>query len=102
MLEEDDESMYSHYEEEAETGEVTRHLLKKKGAHHGDLMHAAPDEDEEEQDKQNSVIAELSRGQSESPDKGYSEDMNNDLLDGTATVKVKSPDMEEEGEDDQE
>jgi hypothetical protein len=101
--EEDDESVYSHYEEDAETGEVTRHLVKKKGAaHHADLMHAVapPEEDEEELDKQNSVIAELSRGQSESPDKGYSEDMNNDLLDGTAPVKVNSPYVEEEVDDD--
>ena len=101
--EEDGESVYSHYEEDAETGEVTRHLLKKKGAaHHADIMHAVapPEEDEEELDKQNSVIAELSRGQSESPDKGYSEDMNNDLLDGTAPVKVNSPYVEEDVEDD--
>lgn len=77
---------------------MTRHLLKKEemkkkgAAHHANLMHAAPpEEDEEEPEKQNSVIAELSQGQSESPDKGYSEDMNNDLLDGTAPARVKSP-----------
>lgn len=103
--EEDGESVYSHYEEDAETGAVTRHLLKKKAApHHADLMHAVapPEVDEEEPEKQNSVIAELSRGQSESPDKGYSEDMNNDLLDGTAPVKVESPWVEEDVQDDQE
>jgi len=106
--EEDGESVYSHYEEDAETGAVTRHLLKKKGAaHHANIMHAVapPEEDEEEPDKQsnnseNSVIAELSRGQSESPDKGYSEDMNNDLLDGTAPVKVNDEETLNDGDGD--
>ena len=44
--------MYSHYEEDAETGEVTRHLLKKNGAaHQAHLMHAVAPPEEDESDE---------------------------------------------------
>ena len=52
LEEEDGESVYSHYEEDAETGEVTRHLLKKNGAaHQAHLMHAVAPPAEDESDE---------------------------------------------------
>ena len=45
------------------------------------------------------MIAELSKGLSESPDKqSYSDDMNNDLLDGNTPANVRSQSVEEEAD----